>query len=142
MTTATQDAPAMPPPAEVKGGVVTYLQLQGATRAAEFYQKAFAAEVASMVPPDDQGRTMHIHLYINGSSVMLSDFYPEHGHAFKPAQGFTLCIMTEEVDAWFDRAAQAGCEVVMPLADMFWRDRYGELRDPFGVSWAMNGRKL
>jgi hypothetical protein len=25
----------------------------------------------------------------------------------------------------------------MPLADMFWGDRYGVLKDPFGHSWSM-----
>ena len=38
-----------------------------------------------------------------------------------------------------DRAIKAGCTAVMPPADMFWGDRYGQLKDPFGVIWAMNG---
>jgi PhnB protein len=25
----------------------------------------------------------------------------------------------------------------MPLADQFWGDRYGQLRDPFGFSWSI-----
>jgi PhnB protein len=28
---------------------------------------------------------------------------------------------------------------MMPPADMFWGDRYGQLKDPFGVVWAING---
>ena len=48
----------------------------GAAKAADFYRRAFAAEEAYRYPLDDKGRTMHIHLYINGGSVMLSDFYP------------------------------------------------------------------
>ena len=62
--------------AEVKGGVVPYLQLDGAVAAAEFYKKAFGAEEVARVPVDEKGRTMHIHLYINGSSLMLSDPFP------------------------------------------------------------------
>jgi uncharacterized glyoxalase superfamily protein PhnB len=122
----------------VKGGVVAYLSLEGAIKAAAFYQKAFGAEIAASHPPDDKGRTMHVHLYINGSSVMLSDPYPEHGHPYVPAAGFSLMLPVDDIDAWFKRAIDAGCTSVMPPADMFWGDRYGQLKDPFGVLWALN----
>ncbi len=123
---------------EVKGGAIPYLSIDGAVKAVDFYKRAFAAEVAMLVPPDEKGRTMHAHLYINGSSVMLSDFYPEHGHPPVAAQGFNIMLMVDGVDAWWDRAVSAGATVAMPLADMFWGARYGQLRDPFGVTWAMN----
>jgi PhnB protein len=127
------------PKTEVKGGVVTYLQVDGAMKAAEFYKKAFGATIEFAYPPDDKGRTMHVHLYINGSSVMLGDPFPERGHPHKPSQGFTIMIMVDkDIDARFQRAVDAGATVEMPVADMFWGDRYGALRDPFGVSWAMN----
>lgn len=29
----------------------------------------------------------------------------------------------------------------MPPGDMFWGDRYGQVRDPFGVLWAFNQPK-
>ena len=122
----------------VKGGVVAYLSLDGAIKASEFYQKAFGAEIAASHPPDDKGRTMHVHLYINGGSVMLSDPYPEHGHPYVPAAGFSLMLPVDDIDGWFQRAVDAGCTSVMPPTDMFWGDRYGQLKDPFGVLWAMN----
>ena len=125
-------------PAPVKGGVVPYLSIEGAVKAVEFYKKAFGAEVAMMQPPDDKGRTMHAHLYINGSSVMLSDYYPEHGHPPVAAQGFNLMILTNTIDADYQRAVDAGATATQPPADMFWVDRYGLLKDPFGVTWAMN----
>ena len=133
--TATQTQPAMPP---VKGGVVAYLNLDGAAKAAEFYGKAFGAETAFIQPLDDKGRTMHAHLYLNGSSIMISDFYPEHGHPVVPVQGFNLMIPTDNIDADYKRAIDAGCTATMPPQDMFWGDRYGQLKDPFGVTWAMN----
>jgi uncharacterized glyoxalase superfamily protein PhnB len=123
----------------VKGGVVAYLSIDGAIKAVEFYKNAFAAEVAGMMPPDEKGRTMHAHLYINGSSVMLSDFFAEHGHSPVPAAGFNLMIMTKDIDAEYKRAVDAGCTAAMPPQDMFWGDRYGQLKDPFGVLWAING---
>ncbi|HEX4766598.1 MAG TPA: glyoxalase/bleomycin resistance/extradiol dioxygenase family protein [Lichenihabitans sp.] len=127
-----------PPRVETKGGVVAYLQVDGAMKAAEFYRRAFGAEIATAIPVDDKGRTMHVHLYINGSSVMLGDAYPEHGYSLKEPQAFNLTLMVEDVDPWFKRATEAGAEIVMPVADMFWGDRYGQVRDPFGVVWAIN----
>jgi hypothetical protein len=52
--------------AEVRGGLAPYLMVDGAIKAGEFYKHAFGAEIASTVPPDDKGRTMHVHLYVNG----------------------------------------------------------------------------
>ena len=57
----------------MRGGFVAYLQVKGATAASEFYQRAFGATEVARHPVDQQGRTMHIHLYVNGSSLMLSD---------------------------------------------------------------------
>ena len=130
-----------PAPAAVKGGVVAYLQVDGATKAAEFYQRAFGAEVALAYPPDDKGRTMHVHLYINGSSIMLSDAYPEHGVPLEKPQAFSIMLPVDDIEAWWQRAIDAGGTPVMPPADMFWGDRYGQLRDPFGVLWALNPGK-
>jgi uncharacterized glyoxalase superfamily protein PhnB len=126
---------------QTRGGVVAYLQVDGATRAAEFYSRAFGAEVAAAHPVDDQGRTMHVHLYINGTSLMMGDAYPEHGHPLQKAQGFSLMLPVNDIDSWWQRAIEAGCESVMPVQEMFWGDRYGQLRDPFGVLWALNQGK-
>ena len=127
------------PAPKVLGGLVAYLEVDGALKAAEFYKRAFGAETVFAVPPDEQGRTMHVHLYVNGSSMMLCDPYPDHGHPHEKAQGYTMqLILGDDIDAWWKRAVEAGCEVVVPLDVMFWGDRWGQLRDPFGVSWAMN----
>ena len=122
-----------------KGGVVAYLTVEGALKASAFYQAAFGGEQAGLYPPDETGRTMHVHLYINGSSVMLSDAYPEHGCGYEKAQGFNLALMVADVDAAFQRAVEAGAVAVMAPTDMFWGDRYAQIRDPFGVLWAFNG---
>ena len=126
------------PNVPAKGGLVTYLTVGGAAKATEFYQRAFGAELAFMYPTDEQGRTMHIHLYVNGSSLMLGDAYPEQGYALEKPQSFTLQLLVEDHDAWWNRAVDAGAEILMPPQVMFWGDRWGLLRDPFGVSWAVN----
>ena len=136
-TTATPSQTSEAKP-QVIGGVVPYLSVNGALKAAAFYQHAFGAEEVASHPPDGQGRTMHVHLRINGSSVMLSDPYPEHGQPLRAPQGFSLLLPIEDIDAWWQRAVAAGAEIVMPVERMFWGDRYGQLRDPFGVLWALN----
>lgn len=121
-----------------RGGLVAYLTVDGALKAGEFYARAFAAETATSYPPDAQGRTMHLHLYINGSSLMLLDAFPEHGYPYEPAQGFNLTLIVDDIDAWWQRAITAGATPLMAPAQMFWGDTYARLKDPFGVTWAMN----
>jgi uncharacterized glyoxalase superfamily protein PhnB len=138
--TLAKDAPASgTPPNAVKGGVIAYLCLNGAIKAGDLYKKALRAEQAHMHPADDKGRTMHLHLYINGSSVMLSDPFPEHGGNFAPAAGYTLMLPVKDVDAAWQRAVDAGFTGNMAPADMFWGDRYAQAKDPFGVQWAFVG---
>lgn len=120
-------------------GVAPYLNLEGAAKAADFYIQAFGAEELYRMPPDaETGRTMHIHLRINGGSVMLSDFYPEQGHAIVKPAGFLVHLqIKQDIEGAWKRAVDAGATITMPLADMFWGARYGQLKDPFGVAWSL-----
>ncbi|TNC16163.1 glyoxalase/bleomycin resistance/extradiol dioxygenase family protein [Methylobacterium terricola] len=138
MSNPNRDIPTTAP---VQGGLVTYLVLDGALKAAEFYVRAFGAEIVAAMPADAQGRTPHVHLHVNGSSLMVSDAFPEHGCAPAPPQAFTLTLMVTDIDARYARAVEAGATTLTPPAEMFWGDRYGQVRDPFGVTWAMNQQK-
>lgn len=135
---AAPDSPNASEPTPVRGGVVPYLTVDGAVKAAEFYTRAFGAVEVARVPLDEKGRRCHLHLHLNGSSLMLSDPFPEHGHAAQTPQSFNLTLMVQDIDTWFRRAVDAGATVVMPIEKMFWGDRYCQLRDPFGVMWSMN----
>ncbi|MGZ5948486.1 MAG: VOC family protein [Caulobacteraceae bacterium] len=121
-----------------KGAIVTYMQVRDAAAASDFYRKAFGAEEKTRMLHPDGKRLIHCHLYINDGSVMLNDPFPEQGMPLEAPASFTLTLMVTDIDTWFQRAVDAGCEVVMPVAKMFWGARYGALKDPFGVSWAMN----
>lgn len=134
----TVDAPAYPNYAEPKGALLPYLSVDGAVKAAEFYVKAFGAEIAAMYPPDEQGRTMHVHLYLQGGSLMLADFYPEQGHGFEAPAAFNLTLQVSDIAKAYQRAVDAGATPIMPPQEMFWGDTYGQLKDPFGVMWSMN----
>jgi PhnB protein len=123
---------------QVRGGLVAYLLVDGASKASDFYQRAFAATEVARQPVDEQGRTMHVHLYVNGSSLMLCDPYPEYGHGLQTPQAFDLMLHVDDIDSWWSRAVAAGAEVITPVQEMFWGARYGQLRDPFGVRWSLN----
>ena len=99
-TNASASAPDYSSMPEVRGGLTPYLQLRSSTEASAFYQLAFGASEVFRVPTDAQGRTMHIHLYINGSSLMLSDAYPEYGHPLQAPQAFNLTLQVNDIDAW------------------------------------------
>ncbi len=64
--------------------------------------------------------------------------YPEHGHPLTQPAAFSIMLRVDDIDAWYKRAVEAGCTPIMPPADMFWGDRYGQLKDPYGVIWALN----
>ncbi|QND51650.1 glyoxalase/bleomycin resistance/extradiol dioxygenase family protein [Phyllobacterium sp. 628] len=136
MNTAAQQNTRTP---KVLNGLLPYIMVDGAVKAAEFYTRAFAAAEEHRVPADESGRTMHIHLHVNGSSLMLSDPYPEYGQPLKTPQGYSLQLVVDDIDTWWKRAVDAGAEVIMPVEKMFWGGRYGQLKDPFGVIWAISG---
>ena len=129
---STMTAAKAPP---LNGGVVPYLMLDGAAEAIEFYKRALGAEEVGSRAAMPDGRLMNARIDVNGGSIMLMDPMPEHGHAAATHDGFNLHLHVDDADRWFDRAVAAGCTVVMPVALQFWGDRYGAVKDPFGVTW-------
>ena len=119
--------------------VTPHLVCAGAADAIEFYKKAFNAEEGGRLP-GPKGRLMHAMIRIEGSAVMLVDEMPEWG-AFGPkslkGSSVTIHLYVEDVDAVVARAVAAGAKITMPVADMFWGDRYGKLEDPFGHCWSV-----
>jgi PhnB protein len=116
-----------------------HLVCAGAAEAIEFYKKAFGAIEMVRLPGKD-GKLMHAAILICGSSVMLVDEAPEWG-ALSPKSlkgtPVTIHLFVDDVDAFVERAVGAGATVKMPVADMFWGDRYGVIEDPFGHSWSV-----
>jgi PhnB protein len=140
---ANDDKNPLPEPPPVS----PYLTVDDARAAIAFYEKAFGAKVASRQETPDGRKVIHAALLINGGLLMLSDDFPEmHGGAPHHAKALggspvTIHLDLPDVDATFARAVEAGATVTMPLADQFWGDRYGGLRDPFGHSWSLATRK-
>ncbi len=93
--------------------------------------------------PDGQ-KVMHADLQIGDSHFYLGDEMVEMGARSPQSLGgspVSLLIYTEDVDALYKRAVNAGATAQMPPADQFWGDRYGRLVDPFGHQWAIATRK-
>jgi PhnB protein len=122
--------------------------LNDCARAIEFYKQAFGAqEMLRMGGPD--GKIAHAELRIGDSVVMLNDEMPSmpgQPGVFKSPKAAGLAtaavfLYVEDVDAVYNRALKAGCTIRMPLDDMFWGDRYGQVIDPFGHTWGMATHK-
>jgi PhnB protein len=119
--------------------VTPHLIVKDAAKALDFYTRAFGAkEQVRMAGP--HGGIMHAQMQIGDSMVFMADEMPTMGSRGPLALGGTtvsLCIYTDDADAMFKRATDAGATVKMPLDDMFWGDRYGQVTDPFGHVWAI-----
>ena len=119
--------------------VTPHLVCAGAADAIAFYKKAFnAEELAQLAGPD--GKLMHGMIKIGDSALMLVDEYPQWdslGPKARNGTSVTLHLYVEDADAQFKQAIDAGCSVRLPLADMFWGDRYGIVQDPFGHLWSI-----
>lgn len=119
--------------------VTPHLVVNGAAEAIELYKKAFGAKEKNRMPGPD-GRLMHAEIQIGDARLMLSDEFPGGSSKSPKALGGThssVMLYVKKVDAVFEQAVKAGFTVTMPVADMFWGDRYGQLVDPFGHSWAI-----
>ena len=125
--------------ADVLHTVTPHLVCAGAADAIEFYKKAFGAEEIIRLPGPD-GKIMHACLKIGDSAIMLADEFPAFGSRGPKALGgspVTIHLNVDDADAFAGRAADAGAKITMPVADMFWGDRYGQLEDPFGHRWSV-----
>lgn len=112
-------------------------------RAIDFYKRAFGAEeLFRMEGPD--GKIGHAEIKIGDSIIMLSDEMPQGCCRSPQALGgpaVNIFLYVKDVDQVFNRAVAAGAKIAMPLGDMFWGDRYGQVTDPFGHSWSLATHK-
>jgi PhnB protein len=119
--------------------VTPALTVKQGPEAIEFYKRAFGAqELCRMHGPD--GRIMHAEIQVGDSRIMLNDEMPETGClAPRSAGGATssLYLYVPDVDVAFARAVAAGATVLMPVTDMFWGDRFGQIEDPSGHRWGL-----
>ena len=130
--------PAVQPIPEGMHSLTPHLICAGASEAIAFYKKAFGAEELARLPGPG-GKLMHAMVRIGDSPLMLVDENVGCGMSGPKALNgspVTIHLYVKDVDATVKQAA-AGAKVTMPVADMFWGDRYGQLEDPFGHHWSV-----
>jgi PhnB protein len=114
-----------------------YLCIKGAAAAIDFYKKAFGAKERMRMPMPG-GMIGHCEIQIGAALFMLADEFPNCGAA-SPAtlngSTTTMMVYVKDIDKTFAQAIAAGATQVMAPMDMFYGDRSGTLKDPFGHVW-------
>jgi PhnB protein len=123
---------------------VPHLIVSDGMAALKFYQEVLSAEPGHTMMAPDGKRVMHGELILDGHKIFISDEFTaeEGGSCSTPKTLGGSCVrimlMTDNADAVVERAVARGAKVIMPLQDMFWGARYGQIVDPFGHQWGIN----
>jgi PhnB protein len=123
--------------------VTPRLVVRDGVGALEFYVRAFGAEAIGDFFEGPDGKVIHAEMRIGDSVVMVTEDTADGAPAVAPesnAGAVTAVMVTywEDVDAAWEKAVEAGAEVIYPLADQFYGERGGRLRDPFGQQWMLS----
>ena len=137
--------PSVDPIPEHLQTVTPRLVVRDGVAAIDFYRRAFGAEEIGERFTGPNGGLIHAEVQIGSSVVMLTDEGDDGAPARSPQSlgGAVSAIMAtywEDVDSVWERAVSAGAEVIYPLADQFYGERGGRLRDPFGQQWMLAQR--
>jgi PhnB protein len=119
--------------------ITPHIVVRDAGRAAQWYVEALGAEERSRLPLPG-GKLMYVELWFGDSAVRVADEFPEMGVLSPLSIGGTATVLhlsTIDVDPVWNRVVAAGAEILQPLSETFWGDRYGQVRDPFGHKWGL-----
>lgn len=119
--------------------VTSYLIVDDAAKALDFYRDAFGAQEVFRLPMGD--KIGHAETRIGDTVLMLSDEWPDM-NALSPNHrgGATASFMiyVEDADAAYAQAVKAGAQAERPVKQEFWGDRIGTVVDPFGHKWSLS----
>jgi PhnB protein len=119
---------------------VPYLSIDDAESAIEFYSRIFGVAPHILLNMPD-GRVMHCEFRVGNTRFFLSEELPEHGGTPSPkrlgATSVAIHLYVPDCDAMVETMKNNGATVLMPPADMFWGERFGRVRDPFGHEWGV-----
>jgi PhnB protein len=120
------------------GTLTVHLTVENCAGYIDFLKAAFNAVEVSR-SPGPGGKIMHANLRIGDTILMMNDTFPEMGMPpIAPGPWpVKLSLYVPDADATWAQAVANGCQVVFPLQDQFWGDRYGQLRDPAGFVWGI-----
>jgi PhnB protein len=123
---------------------IPHLVVSDGVAALKFYREVFGGEEGHTMMTEDGGRVMHGEIRLDGHLLFISDeFTAEEGGRCRTPNSLggstvRITLETDEPDGVVERAVARGAEVLMPVQDMFWGARYGQIRDPFGHIWGIN----
>jgi len=123
---------------------IPHLIVSDGMAALKFYKEVFGAEEGHNMMAPDGKRLMHGELMLDGHKFFVSDeFRSDEGGSCKTPQtlggtSVRITFMTDDPDAIVELAVARGATVIMPVQDMFWGARYGQILDPFGHNWGIN----
>ena len=124
-------------------GLGTHIFVTDADAAVAFYTEAFGAtELVRHCLPD--GRVLFVELAVGPDKLLLSEEIKELNAVSPTTLGGSpvlLLLELDDVDGAFAHAVDLGAAVEMPVAEMFWGERYGIVRDPFGHHWSLCTRR-
>jgi len=110
--------------------VTPHIVVSDAARAADWYHQVLGAEERSRIEVPG-GKPMQVELWFGDSPVMLADEFPEFGVPSPLSIGGTATVLhlyTNDVDALWKCAVDAGAEVRQPLQDVFYESRRAQRR--------------
>ena len=116
-----------------------YLVVDKGMEAIEFYKKAFGATEIMLLPLPG-GKIGHAEIKIGDSPIMLADECPQMEFRSPITLGgsaVSICLYVEDADELFKKAIEAGAQEMRPVADQFYGDRSGTLKDPYGHVWTI-----
>jgi PhnB protein len=114
-----------------------YICVRNAAEAIDFYRRAFGAKEKFRLT-EPSGRIGHAELDFGGTTMMLSDEFPEYGIRGPQAETgtpVTIHIHVDNADAVIQQAVEAGARLEIAPSDAFYGERSGCVRDPFGHRW-------
>lgn len=117
-----------------------FLWIKNTAEAIEFYKKAFdAVEKYRLTEPE--GKVAHAEITIGGANISIAGEYPEFDILAPETIGNTtvgIHLKVDDADKLFHQAIAAGATSVNPMADQFYGDRSGSVKDPFGHYWMIS----
>lgn len=118
-----------------------HIVVSNAERAIEFYRSVFSARLLDVTR---MGAVIaHATLGFEHGQLTLSDALEAFELAAPANSGpvhYSLAIYVPDVDAVVAKAIEAGATLREPVATFVSGDRFGSVRDPFGVRWSVMTR--
>lgn len=118
--------------------LVPMLGVHNCAAALEFYAAAFGAvELGERI--EFEGKIGHAEFEILGNRVMIADEFPAHNTSPRTLSGtpVILNLSVDNVDAWTQRAVQAGATLIREPAYQPY-GRTSKFSDPFGHVWLLH----